>query len=71
MKLSDVMGAMGLSMYAEVALVLFFVAFVAVVVWVSARTNQSRWEEARYLPLDDGAALRSDCSEPPRGEHAR
>jgi cbb3-type cytochrome oxidase subunit 3 len=53
MKLSDVMSSMGLAIYAEVALLIFFAVFIAVVAWVLAKRNRSRWEQARYMPLDD------------------
>jgi cbb3-type cytochrome oxidase subunit 3 len=53
MKLSDIMSAAGLSLYAEVALVLFFAAFVAIVIYVMRGKNCRRWEEARHIPLHD------------------
>jgi len=53
MKLSDVMGAAGLSVYAEVALVLFFLAFAVVVFQVASRARARDWEEASRLPLSD------------------
>jgi hypothetical protein len=50
MKLSDVMSAMNLATYAEVGLVLFFAAFVAVGVDVLRRGR--RMEALGRLPLD-------------------
>jgi hypothetical protein len=51
-KLSDVMSAMGLGAYAEVALVLFMAAFVAIAIHLFARRNAGEWERAGRLPLD-------------------
>ena len=53
MKLSDIMGNAGLSIYAEVALVLFMVAFLGIVWWVLRRKNTARWRRAARMPLDD------------------
>ena len=53
MKLSDIMSAAGLAFYAEVALGLFMFAFALVALSVVARSNESTWERARWLPLSD------------------
>jgi cbb3-type cytochrome oxidase subunit 3 len=52
MRLSDIMSAMRLATYAEVALVLFMAAFFAIAVSVFRRRNADTWEQARHLPLD-------------------
>jgi hypothetical protein len=52
MRLSDIMSAMHLGTYPEVALVLFMAAFVAVGVNVFRRANAQTWEKARHLPLE-------------------
>lgn len=52
MRLSDIMSAMQLGTYAEVALVLFLAAFLAIAVNVFRRRNADAWERARHLPLD-------------------
>jgi hypothetical protein len=52
MRLADVMSAMQLGTYAEVALVLFMAAFFAVAVNLFLRKNAAAWEQARHLPLD-------------------
>jgi cbb3-type cytochrome oxidase subunit 3 len=57
-KLSDVMSAAGLTSWAEAALLLFFFAFLALVVWL-LRSRRADWEHARHLPLEDS-------QEPPR-----
>ena len=60
MKLSDVMGAMGLSVYAEIGLVLFLVAFTLIAVDL-LRGNRAELERARALPLhDDHSEKRGD-----------
>jgi cbb3-type cytochrome oxidase subunit 3 len=53
MRLSDIMGNAGLSIYAEVALVLFVVAFLAIIWWVFRPANRRRWEADARMPLDD------------------
>ncbi len=53
MSLSDLMSGAKLSAYAEVALVIFLVIFVAVVVYVFLGGRHGRWDHARNLPLDD------------------
>ena len=53
MSLSDIMGAMRLYMYAEIALFIFLAMFLAVLVHVLRKKNESRFDSARYMPLDD------------------
>lgn len=53
MKLSDVMSSMGLAVYAEVALVIFFAVFVGVLLHVYRRDLRPEYERARMMPLDD------------------
>lgn len=65
MKLSDIMSAMQLATYAEVALLLFVAAFAAIGVHVFRARNRDAWERARHLPLEGDAApgpQRSDRS---------
>jgi hypothetical protein len=52
MRLSDIMSAMQLGTYAEIALVLFMLAFAAIGANVFWRRNAAVWERARHLPLD-------------------
>jgi len=54
-KLSDVMSAMQLAEYAEIALVIFFGVFVLVLLHVMRRGLRRDWERAARLPLEDGA----------------
>jgi cbb3-type cytochrome oxidase subunit 3 len=53
MKLSDIMGAAGLSVYAEIAMILFIVAFVAIVIATFAPSRQKTYDAASRMPLDD------------------
>ena len=53
MKLSDIMSHAGLAIYAEWALVLFMIAFVAIAVWVFRPGNKARFDSDAQMPLDD------------------
>lgn len=53
MSLTEIMSNAGLSRYAEVALVLFFVAFVLIVWRIYAPSRKRALEQAARLPLDD------------------
>jgi cbb3-type cytochrome oxidase subunit 3 len=53
MKLSDIMGNAGLSMYAEVALVLFLGVFIAIVLRTFAPSRRRELDEAALIPLND------------------
>ena len=53
MKLSDIVSAAGLHAYAEVALVLFLLVFIAVSIDLIAKKHADEFAHARLLPLDD------------------
>lgn len=53
MKLSDVVGNSGLSGYAVVALVLFILAFLAIVWWIFRPGASGRYRRDAQMPLDD------------------
>ena len=53
MKLSDIMEHAGLSIYAEVALVIFLFAFAVILWWVLHPSNRKRFEADAAMPLDD------------------
>lgn len=53
MSLADIMGAMRLHMFAEIALFIFLAMFLGVVVHVLRKKNKSRFDSARFMPLDD------------------
>lgn len=53
MRLSDIMSAAGLALYAEVALALFVLAYALIALGVVSRRNRDTWERARWLPLSE------------------
>lgn len=53
MRLSDIMGAADLAIYAEVGLVLFLLAFAGVIVRVCSPRNDQEHNEALMMPLED------------------
>jgi cbb3-type cytochrome oxidase subunit 3 len=53
MKLSDIVSASGLAGYAEIALILFFLVFLAVVVRLYLPSRRHELDEASRLPLED------------------
>ena len=53
MKLSDIVSAAGLSWYAEVALVLFFLAFLVVLWRVFKPSLKAKYDRAARMPLDE------------------
>jgi hypothetical protein len=52
MSLTETVGAAGLSMYAEAALVLFFAAFVAVAIRLTRKQSEGDLLEQSVLPFD-------------------
>jgi hypothetical protein len=61
-RLADIMSAMRLSSYAEAALALFMLAFLAIGIQVLRAREASTWERARHLPLEP-----EDAATPPNG----
>jgi hypothetical protein len=59
--IADVVSASGLHIYAEIALVLFFIAFATILTQVLTR-RQSTWDAAARLPFDDDAASPTPAS---------
>jgi len=53
MKMSDIVGHAGLSGYAIAGLVLFVVAFLAIIVWIYRPSARARWKQDAQMPLDD------------------
>ena len=61
MHLSDVMSAAGLAGYAEVALILFLLAFLIIVIATFRPSNHKAMDAASRLPFaDDPAAPREE-----------
>ena len=52
MSLSDIVSNAGFTIYAQVALVIFFLVFVGIVIYVILR-RKSSWEHVRHLPLEE------------------
>ena len=50
--LTDVVSGAGLSIYAEVALVMFLVAFLGIVISLFAPGKRRMYEHLRHLPID-------------------
>ena len=70
MRLSDIMSKMGLASYAEVALVIFLIAFVAIVIKLVFFSKKSEIDHASRLPLEgDDPPQRHDSSD--RGDARR
>ena len=65
MRLSDVVGHSGLAIYAEVALILFLVAFLIIAVRLLFHRNRRELERMSRMPLDD------DRTVPPEKPHER
>ncbi|MEO7361533.1 MAG: CcoQ/FixQ family Cbb3-type cytochrome c oxidase assembly chaperone [Gemmatimonadaceae bacterium] len=59
MKLSDIMSNAGLSGYAEVALVLFVLAFVVIVIRTFLPSRQRELDAIARLPLEDAPIVTS------------
>lgn len=53
MSLTDLMSNSGLAVYAEVALVLFFLAFLVIAVRIFLPGRRAEMDAASRLPLDD------------------
>jgi cbb3-type cytochrome oxidase subunit 3 len=53
MSLTDLMSGAGLSHYAVVALILFFVSFLALSAWIFWPSHRAWWRDAAQIPLDD------------------
>jgi cbb3-type cytochrome oxidase subunit 3 len=59
--IADVVSASGLAGYAEIALVIFFVVFLAIGIRALA-TNRAAFDRAASLPLDDDTTPRTGHS---------
>lgn len=55
MRLSEIVSAAGLHVYAEIALILFLMAFVVVLFDVVAKRHVKDFDHASSLPLEDGS----------------
>ncbi len=55
MRLSDIMGRLDLSIYPQIALVIFLVVFVCVMFRAFSRSRAAELNRAASLPLEDDA----------------
>ena len=62
-RLADIVGASGLSGYAIVALLLFFLAFLLILTTVLMPSQRARQDRDALLPFDDGCVQPSVSSE--------
>ena len=65
MKLSDVMSAMKLAHYPEMALVLFLGAFVVIALSVMSKRHKDFWERGRYMALSADDAVSDQAERTP------
>ena len=56
MSLTDIMSAAGLSSWTELALILCFIAFAAIVLWVFVVRSKPSYDDMRNLPLEENIA---------------
>jgi len=54
--LTDVVSGAGLSGYAEIALVIFLIAFIGIVISLFAPSKRLTYERMRHLPMDGDSA---------------
>lgn len=54
MRLSDIMSHAGLSIYAEIAMLLFFAAFIGILIRTFRPSKAKEIEALGRLPLEDG-----------------
>ncbi len=55
MRLSDIMSRLDLSIYPQIALVIFLVVFVCVMIRAFSRSRAAELDHAASLPLEDDA----------------
>jgi len=60
-RLSEIMSAAGLQVFAEIGLVLFAILFAGVLVYTFTKRNRAIFERASTAPLDDAPCI------PPEG----
>jgi cbb3-type cytochrome oxidase subunit 3 len=58
MSLTDVMSSAGLSSWTELALILCFITFAAIVLWVFFLRSKISYDHMRNLPLEENGAGR-------------
>jgi len=62
MRLSEIMRAAGLHVFAEIGLVMFLAIFAGVLVYTFAKRNRAMFDRARTAPLHDGTSASGEES---------
>lgn len=57
MKLSDIMGNAGLSIWAEVAFVIFLATFLGIVMYTFSRKRTETFDKIRQIPLHEDEVM--------------
>jgi len=58
MRLTDIMSGAGLAGYATIAMILFMVAFLAIVIWLFSPRRRATLESKKNIPFTDGEGTR-------------
>ena len=66
MSLTDIMSGAGLAFYAEVAIVIFLVVWLAATIHIFSRRRTAEYDAAGRLPLDDHAPTPPTTETSPR-----
>jgi cbb3-type cytochrome oxidase subunit 3 len=69
--LTDVVSGAGLSGYAEIALVIFLIAFLGVVISLFLPGRQKTYEHLRHLPIDSDRSADTALSRDDEGSSLR
>ena len=52
--MSDIMAGLGLTIFPQIALLIFVTVFAAILARLFGRTRRAQFKDAAMLPLDDG-----------------
>lgn len=63
MRLTDIMSGLNLSIYPQIALVIFVAIFTGVLIRVFSRSRKSEFERAANLPLNDDGDIAPELQE--------
>ena len=64
MRLTDIMSGLNLSIYPQIALVIFVAIFTGVLIRVFSRSRQSEFERAANLPLNEDGDIAPELDSP-------
>ncbi|HMN96686.1 MAG TPA: CcoQ/FixQ family Cbb3-type cytochrome c oxidase assembly chaperone [Phycisphaerales bacterium] len=71
MSLGDIVGRLGLWFFPTVAMVLFAIAFAAVILRACAPSRRAEMDRAAHLPLDDAPSAGREAGDPEPTERFR